>query len=132
MLFSYWKASYFIRCTSLLLALEHTHPTMLVLKYEKLIDTLHLIYRLVFGLLYPAYCSYKAIKKRSASLYLKWMMYWIVFALFYNVETITDIFISWLVLLYIALYICNLDYWMLSAIQYKSVMNYDYLNNLLT
>lgn len=52
-------------------------------------------FSIVFGLLYPAYNSYKAIKTRSVKLYVKWMVYWIVFALFYNVETITDLLISW-------------------------------------
>ena len=27
--------------------------------------------------------------------YVKWMMYWIVFALFTSVETISDVFLSW-------------------------------------
>jgi len=29
------------------------------------------------------------------SLQTKWMMYWIVFALFQAVETLTDIFLAW-------------------------------------
>ncbi|XP_060034785.1 receptor expression-enhancing protein 4 isoform X2 [Erinaceus europaeus] len=50
---------------------------------------------LVFGLLYPAYASYKAVKTKNIREYVRWMMYWIVFALFMAVETFTDIFISW-------------------------------------
>jgi len=53
-------------------------------------------FRLVFGTLYPAYASYKAIKTRSNKEYLKWMMYWIVMAFFSCVETIADIFVAWL------------------------------------
>uniref|UniRef100_A0A671EWD3 Receptor expression-enhancing protein n=1 Tax=Rhinolophus ferrumequinum TaxID=59479 RepID=A0A671EWD3_RHIFE len=50
---------------------------------------------LVFGMLYPAYASYKAVKTKNIREYVRWMMYWIVFALFMAVEIFTDIFISW-------------------------------------
>ncbi|KAM3926699.1 receptor expression-enhancing protein 4 [Leptodactylus fuscus] len=50
---------------------------------------------LTFGLLYPAYSSYKAVKTKNVREYVRWMMYWIVFALFMTVETFTDIFLSW-------------------------------------
>ncbi|KAL1509831.1 hypothetical protein ABEB36_004510 [Hypothenemus hampei] len=50
---------------------------------------------LVFGTLYPAYASYKAVKTKNVKEYVKWMMYWIVFALFTSTETFTDIFLSW-------------------------------------
>nr|KAF6402279.1 receptor accessory protein 4 [Rousettus aegyptiacus] len=50
---------------------------------------------LVFGMLYPAYASYKAVKTKNIREYVRWMMYWIVFALFMAAETFTDIFISW-------------------------------------
>lgn len=49
---------------------------------------------LVFGTLYPAYASYKAIKTKNVKEYVKWMMYWIVFALFTCAETVTDIFLA--------------------------------------
>ncbi|XP_046386725.1 uncharacterized protein LOC124156305 isoform X1 [Ischnura elegans] len=52
------------------------------------------VYRLVFGTLYPAYASYKAVRSRDVREYVKWMMYWIVFALFTCGETITDVFLS--------------------------------------
>ncbi|KAH0623014.1 hypothetical protein JD844_030899, partial [Phrynosoma platyrhinos] len=52
-------------------------------------------YRLVFGMLYPAYASYKAVKTKNIREYVRWMMYWIVFALFMATEMITDTFISW-------------------------------------
>lgn len=52
---------------------------------------------LVFGTLYPAYASYKAVKTKNVKEYVKWMMYWIVFALFTCVETFSDILVSfWL------------------------------------
>ncbi|XP_014066244.1 receptor expression-enhancing protein 1 isoform X1 [Salmo salar] len=50
---------------------------------------------LIFGTLYPAYYSYKAVKSKDVKEYVKWMMYWIIFALFTTMETITDIFICW-------------------------------------
>nr|XP_018903098.1 PREDICTED: receptor expression-enhancing protein 2 isoform X2 [Bemisia tabaci] len=49
---------------------------------------------LVFGTLYPAYASYKAVKSKNVKEYVKWMMYWIVFALFTCAETLTDLFFS--------------------------------------
>jgi len=50
---------------------------------------------LLFGTLYPAYASYKAVRTKNVKEYVKWMMYWIVFALFSCSETFTDIFLSW-------------------------------------
>ncbi|XP_071871585.1 uncharacterized protein isoform X3 [Bombus fervidus] len=49
---------------------------------------------LVFGNLYPAYASYKAVRTKNVKEYVKWMMYWIVFALFTCAETFTDVFFS--------------------------------------
>jgi receptor expression-enhancing protein 1/2/3/4 len=51
--------------------------------------------RLVLGTLYPAYRSYKAIKNKDVREHVKWMMYWIVFALFTTMETFLDVFLSW-------------------------------------
>ncbi|KAJ8405527.1 hypothetical protein AAFF_G00320000 [Aldrovandia affinis] len=50
---------------------------------------------LAFGTLYPAYSSYKAVKTKNVKEYVKWMMYWIVFAFFTTAETLTDIILSW-------------------------------------
>ncbi|XP_074784510.1 receptor expression-enhancing protein 4 isoform X3 [Athene noctua] len=50
---------------------------------------------LLFGMLYPAYASYKAVKSKNIREYVRWMMYWIVFALFMATETFTDLLISW-------------------------------------
>ncbi|XP_077587694.1 receptor expression-enhancing protein 1 [Stigmatopora nigra] len=50
---------------------------------------------LVFGTLYPAYSSYKAVKSKDVKEYVKWMMYWIIFALFTSVEVFTDMFLCW-------------------------------------
>ncbi|XP_037945721.1 receptor expression-enhancing protein 2-like isoform X1 [Teleopsis dalmanni] len=50
---------------------------------------------LTFGTLYPAYASYKAVRTKNVKEYVKWMMYWIVYAFFTCIETVTDIFLSW-------------------------------------
>ncbi|KAL4640985.1 receptor expression-enhancing protein 3-like [Arapaima gigas] len=55
---------------------------------------------LVFGTLYPAYYSYKAVKTKNVKEYVRWMMYWIVFALYTVVETLTDLSLSWFPLYY--------------------------------
>ncbi|CAM5128798.1 unnamed protein product [Eretmochelys imbricata] len=55
---------------------------------------------LVFGMLYPAYYSYKAVKTKNVKEYVRWMMYWIVFALYTVTETVADLMISWLPLYY--------------------------------
>lgn len=52
------------------------------------------ISRLVLGTLYPAYASYKAVRTKDVREYVKWMMYWIVFAIFTSIETFTDIFVA--------------------------------------
>ncbi|TNN62864.1 Receptor expression-enhancing protein 3 [Liparis tanakae] len=50
---------------------------------------------LFFGTLYPAYYSYKAVKTKNVKEYVRWMMYWIVFALYTVVETVTDLTLTW-------------------------------------
>ncbi|KAF2361434.1 TB2/DP1/HVA22-related protein [Trinorchestia longiramus] len=55
---------------------------------------LYTFFRLVFGTLFPAYYSYKAVKTKNVKEYVKWMMYWIVFAFFTCFETITDLFLA--------------------------------------
>ncbi|KAL7372437.1 hypothetical protein ABVT39_016481 [Epinephelus coioides] len=55
---------------------------------------------LFFGTLYPAYYSYKAVKTKNVKEYVRWMMYWIVFALYTVVETITDLTLAWFPLYY--------------------------------
>ncbi|XP_076834970.1 receptor expression-enhancing protein 3a isoform X3 [Brachyhypopomus gauderio] len=50
---------------------------------------------LVLGTLYPAYYSYKAVRSKDVKEYVRWMMYWIVFALYTVVETITDLSMAW-------------------------------------
>ncbi|GMT21217.1 hypothetical protein PFISCL1PPCAC_12514 [Pristionchus fissidentatus] len=49
---------------------------------------------LLGGTLYPAYRSYKAVRTKDVREYVKWMMYWIVFALYQVVEAVADVFLS--------------------------------------
>ncbi|KAM6432016.1 receptor expression-enhancing protein 4 isoform 2-T2 [Liasis olivaceus] len=51
--------------------------------------------RLLLGTLYPAYASYKAVRSKDVRAYVRWMMYWIVFALFMATEAVADVFVSW-------------------------------------
>ncbi|CAG9809205.1 unnamed protein product [Chironomus riparius] len=50
---------------------------------------------LVFGILYPAYSSYKAIRTKNVKEYVRWMMHWIVMAAFQVIETFSDVFLCW-------------------------------------
>ncbi|XP_076681093.1 uncharacterized protein LOC143375644 isoform X1 [Andrena cerasifolii] len=75
-----------LRILAALLVIVVPRPVTYVLLYP--------IFRLVFGNLYPAYASYKAVRTKNVKEYVKWMMYWIVFALFTCAETFTDVFFS--------------------------------------
>uniref|UniRef100_A0A3Q2HKW4 Receptor expression-enhancing protein n=1 Tax=Equus caballus TaxID=9796 RepID=A0A3Q2HKW4_HORSE len=55
---------------------------------------------LLFGMLYPAYYSYKAVKTKNVKEYVRWMMYWIVFALYTVIETVADQTVAWFPLYY--------------------------------
>uniref|UniRef100_F1LCU5 Receptor expression-enhancing protein n=1 Tax=Ascaris suum TaxID=6253 RepID=F1LCU5_ASCSU len=68
---------------------------------------------LTAGTLYPAYRSYKAVRTKDVREYVKWMMYWIVFALFCFVETITDVIVSFWFPFYYELKIIFV-FWLLS------------------
>ncbi|MBZ3888901.1 Receptor expression-enhancing protein 3 [Sciurus carolinensis] len=51
-------------------------------------------------MLYPAYYSYKTVKTKNVKEYVRWMMYWIVFALYTVIETIADQTVAWFPLYY--------------------------------
>jgi len=64
-------------------------------------QVLYQSFRLIFGTLYPAYCSFKAVKTKNVKDYVHWMTYWIVFAVFTISEEISDLLLSfWLPLYY--------------------------------
>ncbi|ODN04409.1 hypothetical protein Ocin01_02273 [Orchesella cincta] len=73
----------------------------------------HDIISMCFGLLYPAYCSYKAVKTKNVKEYVHWMMYWIVFSIFSFFEVFVDIFIGFWLPFYYELKILFI-LWMLS------------------
>lgn len=65
------------------------------------------------GTLYPAYRSYKAIKSKDTKEYVKWMMYWIVFALFTTAEIFIDTLVGFWLPFYYEVKILFL-FWILS------------------
>jgi len=53
--------------------------------------------RLFLATLYPAYYSFKAVKNKNVKEYVKWMMYWIIYAFFIAFESVMDPFLTfWL------------------------------------
>lgn len=50
---------------------------------------------LLIGALYPAYSTFKVLKKKKSKSYVKWMMYWTGFAFFICGETFADALLSW-------------------------------------
>ena len=76
--------------------------------------------RLLLGTFYPAYASYKAIRTKNVREYVKWMMYWIVFALFTSIETFTDIFVAFWFPFYYELKILFLI-WLISPVSKGSL-----------
>nr|CAD7203734.1 unnamed protein product [Timema douglasi] len=49
----------------------------------------------IFGFLYPAYASLKALETPNKEDDTKWLTYWVVFAFFSLVEYFSDIILSW-------------------------------------
>ncbi|VDO00040.1 unnamed protein product [Rodentolepis nana] len=54
----------------------------------------------VFGVLYPAYKSYKALRYKDVKELVRLTMYWIVFSCFMAFETFGDILLTWFPLYY--------------------------------
>jgi len=69
--------------------------------------------RLICGILYPAFYSFKAVKNKNVKEYFQWMIYWIVFAMVTITEELADLFISFWFPLYYELKILFLI-WLLS------------------
>jgi len=69
--------------------------------------------RLICGILYPAFYSFKAVKNKNVKEYFQWMIYWIVFAMVTIIEELADLFISFWFPLYYELKILFLI-WLLS------------------
>lgn len=80
------------------------------------------IIMLVFGTLYPAYASYKAIKMKNVREYVRWMMYWIVFALFITAEVFADLLLAFWFPFYYELKIIFMLWLLLPASKGSSVL----------
>ncbi|XP_028390829.1 receptor expression-enhancing protein 1-like isoform X2 [Dendronephthya gigantea] len=65
------------------------------------------------GTLYPAYRSYKAIRSKDTKEYVKWMMYWIVFAIFTTAEIFVDTIVGFWLPFYYEIKVLFL-FWILS------------------
>lgn len=52
-------------------------------------------FRITFSVIYPAYQSFKAVRNKNLKEYLKWIVYWIVYASFTCFELLTDTLMSW-------------------------------------
>jgi TB2/DP1, HVA22 family len=52
-------------------------------------------FRIIFSIVYPAYRSFKAVRNKNLKEYLRWIVYWIVYAFFTCVELLTDAIMSW-------------------------------------
>ncbi|CAB3401989.1 unnamed protein product [Caenorhabditis bovis] len=57
-------------------------------------ETISKVLTITAGTLYPAYRSYKAVRTKDTREYVKWMMYWIVFALYSFCENILDLLLA--------------------------------------
>jgi hypothetical protein len=52
-------------------------------------------FKIIFTIIYPAYRSFKAVRNKNLKEYLKWIVYWIVFAFFTCFELVTDALLHW-------------------------------------
>lgn len=52
-------------------------------------------FRIIFSIIYPAYGSFKAVRNKNLKEYLKWIVYWIVYAFFTCLELLADAVMSW-------------------------------------
>lgn len=52
-------------------------------------------FKILFTIIYPAYRSFKAVRNKNLKEYLKWLVYWIVFASFTIFELLSDALLNW-------------------------------------
>lgn len=52
-------------------------------------------FKILFSIIYPAYRSFKAVRNKNLKEYLKWIVYWIVYAFLTCIELLTDAVLSW-------------------------------------
>jgi len=77
---------------------------------------------LTCGTLYPAFSSYKAVRNKDAKLYVRWMMFWIVYAVFSAAESILDPFLYFWLPLYAEIKIVCLLYLVSSTTRGSTVI----------
>ncbi|KAK1125225.1 hypothetical protein K0M31_005598 [Melipona bicolor] len=69
----------------------------------------------VFGFLYPAYCSMKALESPKKEDDTKWLTYWVVFALLTIVEFFSDFILCWFPVYW--LFKCLFYIWLMAPIE---------------
>lgn len=52
-------------------------------------------FKIIFTIIYPAYRSFKAVRNKNLKEYLKWLVFWIVYAFFTCFELISDALLNW-------------------------------------
>jgi len=76
--------------------------------------------RLVLGILYPSYASFKALRSKTVTNLYKWMMYWILFALLSAIEAISDVLLGFWMPLYVEMKIV-MQIWLILPISQRSL-----------
>jgi len=90
---------------------------------DRMSSLMYTMVKLVYGTLYPAYYSFKAVKERNVQEYVHWMTYWIVLASLTIVESVVDIVLGFWLPLYYSLKIGFLV-WLLSPLTEGSSLLY--------
>ncbi|EGD78900.1 hypothetical protein PTSG_01876 [Salpingoeca rosetta] len=62
----------------------------------------------VVAVLWPAYASFKAIQTRNNDEYMRWMKYWVCYAVSFAVFAVADILLSWVPFYYVGKTVCLL------------------------
>jgi len=87
---------------------------------------------LLCGTVYPAYSSFKAVKSKNAKHYVRWMMYWVVYAVFVATESIIDPFIHFWLPFYAEAKIIFLLYLVSSSTRGSSVIYKSWIHPVLS
>lgn len=69
----------------------------------------------IFGFIYPAYCSMKALESKTKDDDTKWLTYWVVFATFTVVEFFVDYIVWWFPFYWLTK--CLLYVWLMAPIE---------------
>lgn len=69
------------------------HPLLFSSEIQNLI-IFTFLFSIAIGRVYPAFCTYKAIKNKEKDAFTQWLMYWVCFAIYSTGEYVTDIFLG--------------------------------------